>query len=137
MVTRNKLDQPFQYRIKSTFNQNLSKRIRKDTSYSSKEKNLPRITLNSEHLYSKCKGMCIHIGIFTKAQSKPCTLGQFHSPLSAMDRSWKQKLNRGAMKLTEVMNQMDKQISIEHIILKENNIASSKHLLVPSLKLTI
>jgi hypothetical protein len=49
-----------------------------------KEKNLPRRTLNSEHLCSKCKDNHIHKSNFTKAQSTHCTshinIGRFQYP---------------------------------------------------------
>jgi hypothetical protein len=61
----------------------------------------------------------------------------FNTPLSPIDKSYRQKLNGEIMKRTDIINQTDL-IDIYRIFHpNQKNISSSQHLVEPSEKLTI
>ena len=114
--------------------------IRKDTSYWSKEK-IYQDELSIRNIYAPNARAPIFIKetlLKLKAHIEPhkVIVGDFNTPLSAMDRSWKQKLNRDSeTNRSYETNGINRYL--KNIFLKQKDIPSSQHLIVPPPKLTI
>ena len=95
--------------------------------------------LYSEHLCSKCKGAHIHKRNFTKPQSSHCishnNSGGFQRSTLINGQIIETQPKQRHIEINAVMDQVD--LTDIYVILKQKNIPSSQHLMLPSPQLTI